>query len=80
MSCPEKSNELAKPNPFQKGQVNHIHVEEVMNEPDAVMGMFPLNSIIALVLFDTRASHSLYQELLQQKMGSPLKPYERQLK
>jgi hypothetical protein len=33
-------------------------VEEVMNEPDAVMGMFPLNSFTALVLFDTGASHS----------------------
>jgi hypothetical protein len=33
-------------------------VEEVMNEPDAVMGTFPLNSFTALVLFDTGASHS----------------------
>jgi hypothetical protein len=38
--------------------VNHLNVEEVMNEPDAVMGMFPLNSFTALVLFDTGASHS----------------------
>jgi hypothetical protein len=29
-----------------------------MNEPDAVMGMFPLNSFTTLVLFDTGASHS----------------------
>jgi hypothetical protein len=28
--------------------VNHLNVEEVMNEPDAVMGTFPLNSLIRL--------------------------------
>jgi hypothetical protein len=51
-SCPEnKLDDVAKPNPFQKGQVNHLNVEEVMNEPDVVMGMFPLNSFTALVLF-----------------------------
>jgi hypothetical protein len=38
--------------------VNHLNVEEVMNEPDAVMGTFLLNSFTVLVLFDTRASHS----------------------
>jgi hypothetical protein len=37
--------------------VNHLNVEEVMNEPDAVMGTFPLNSFTTLVLFDTGASH-----------------------
>jgi hypothetical protein len=57
--CPEnKLDDVAKPNPFQKGHVNHLNVEEVMNEPDAVMGTFPLNSFTTLVLFDTGASHS----------------------
>jgi hypothetical protein len=41
-SFPEnKSNEPAKPNPFKKGYVNHINVEEVM-------GTFPFNSFTAL--------------------------------
>jgi hypothetical protein len=58
-TCPEnKPDDAAKSGSFQKGQVNHLNVEEVMNEPDAVMGTFPLNSFIALVLFDTGASHS----------------------
>jgi hypothetical protein len=40
--CPEnKPDENAKPNPFKKGHVNHINVEEVM-------GTFPLNSFTAL--------------------------------
>jgi hypothetical protein len=39
---PEKKlDETAKPNPFKKGHVNHINVEEVM-------GTFPLNPFIAL--------------------------------
>jgi hypothetical protein len=58
-NCSElKTVDTTKPNPFQKGHVNHLDVEEVMNEPDAVIGMFPLNSFTALVLFDTGASHS----------------------
>jgi hypothetical protein len=41
-SCPEnKSDEPAKPNPFKKGYVNHINVEEVM-------GTIPFNSFTAL--------------------------------
>ena len=71
-SCPEnKAVEPAKPNPFQKGQVNHLNVEEVMNEPDAVMGMFPLNSFTALVLFDTGASHSFISRTFANKNGFP---------
>jgi hypothetical protein len=61
---------LAKPNPFQKGQVNHINVEEVMNEPDTVMGMFPLNSFTTLVLFDTGASHSFISRTFATKMAT----------
>jgi hypothetical protein len=58
-TCAEnKPDDAAKPSTFQKGQVNHLNVEKVMNEPDAVMGTFPLNSFTALVLFDTGASHS----------------------
>ena len=63
--CPEKkADENSKPNPFQKGQVNHINVEEVHDEPDDVIGKFLLNSFPTLVLFDTGASHSSYQEIL----------------
>jgi hypothetical protein len=40
-SCPEnKSDEPIKPNPFKKGYVNHINVEEVM-------GRFPFKSFTA---------------------------------
>ena len=79
--CPEKkAAEAAKPNPFQKGQVNHINVEEVYDEPDAVIGTFLLNSCPALVLFDTGASHSFISRafvnkhgLVVENIGSPIR-------
>ncbi|KAK1626365.1 hypothetical protein QYE76_000680 [Lolium multiflorum] len=44
--CPEKKAEEArkivdagKPNPFQKGHANHVNVEEIYDEPDAVIEM-----------------------------------------
>nr|XP_051196726.1 uncharacterized protein LOC127310066 [Lolium perenne] len=70
--CPENKHvDATKSNTFQKGQANHLNVEEVMNEPDAVMGMFPLNSFTALVLFDTGASHSFISRAFVNKNGLP---------
>nr|XP_051215162.1 uncharacterized protein LOC127332864 [Lolium perenne] len=34
----KRPDEVTKPNSFQKGQANHLNLEEVMNEPYAVMG------------------------------------------
>jgi hypothetical protein len=42
-----------------------------MNEPDVVMGMFPLNSFTALVLFDTGASHSFISRTFANKKWVP---------
>jgi hypothetical protein len=56
--CPQRKDEGNKPNPFQKGHVNHINVEEIYDEPDTVYGMYLLNKFSTLVLFDTGASHS----------------------
>ena len=38
--------------------MNHVSVEEVEEQPDAVIGKFLVKSFTALVLFDTGASHS----------------------
>ena len=51
--------------------MNQINVEEVMDEPDAVIGTFLLNSFTAVVLFDTRASHSFISRTLVNKNGLP---------
>ena len=74
--CPELKNENGngssgsnKPSPFTKGQVNHVNVEEVYDQPDPVFGKFLLNSQPVLVLFDTGASHSFVSRVVVEKYG-----------
>jgi hypothetical protein len=69
-----KPEEAAKHNPFQKGLVNYLNVEEVMNGPDAVMGMFPLNSFTTFVLLIPEHLIHSYQVHLQPSMNFPPKP------
>ena len=38
--------------------MNHVNVEEVEAQPDAVIGKFLVKSFTAVVLFDIGASHS----------------------
>ena len=38
--------------------MNHVNVEEVEAQPDAVIGKFMVKSFTEVVLFDTGASHS----------------------
>ena len=38
--------------------MNHVSVEEVEAQPDAVIGKFLVKSVTTIVLFDTGASHS----------------------
>ena len=38
--------------------MNHVNVEEVEEQPDAVICKFLVKSFTAIVLFDTGASHS----------------------
>lgn len=46
------------PQPFGRGRVNHVTVEEAQTAPDIVLGKFLVNSAFATVLFDSGASHS----------------------
>src|SRR3954469_5861043 len=55
-NCPERKG--LKPTNNQKATVNHMNVEEIPDEPDLVIGKFPINTHPALILFDTGASHS----------------------
>jgi hypothetical protein len=41
-----------------RGRVNHVSVEQAQNDSGVVLGTFPVNSVLATVLFDSRASHS----------------------
>src|SRR3954466_15721124 len=73
--CPEGQNGNGrsgkKPNPFNRGQVNHVNVEEVEAQPDAVIGKFLVKSFTALVLFDTGASHSYISRGFVEKYSLP---------
>jgi hypothetical protein len=46
-----------------------MNIEEAQEATDVVLGMFPVNSIPARVLFDSRASHSFVTELFAYKSG-----------
>ena len=53
------------------GQVNHVNVEEVEEQPDAVIGMFLFKSFTALVLFDTGALHLYISRGFMEKFKLP---------
>lgn len=40
------------------GYVHHISADEAQENPEVVIGMFPVNNIPAVILFDSGASHS----------------------
>jgi hypothetical protein len=44
---------------YVRGRVNHVSVEQAQNDSGVVLGTFPVNSIPAIVLFDSGASHSI---------------------
>ena len=48
--------------------MNHVNVEEVEGQPDAVIGKFLVKSFTALVLFDTGASHSYISKGIRGKV------------
>jgi hypothetical protein len=43
---------------YNHGRLNHLEAEVVQETPGMIVGMFPVYSHIAEVLFDTRATHS----------------------
>ena len=48
-----------RPQPrYNHGRLNHLEAEAVQETPDMIVGMFPVDSHIAEVLFDTGATHS----------------------
>src|ERR1043165_2200799 len=74
--CPKNKDSngnsgVSKPNTFNKAHVNHVNVEEIYDEPDAVIGKFLINSAPALVLFDSGASHSFISRVFVDKHELP---------
>ena len=49
------------------GYVHHISADEAQENPEVVIGMFPINNIPAVILFDSGASHSFILGVLSPK-------------
>jgi hypothetical protein len=57
---------------YARWRANHVVVEEVQEAPDTVIGMFFVNDTSAVVLFDSRASHSFISAAYVEKHNLPL--------
>jgi hypothetical protein len=57
---------------YVHGKVNHAAVEEAHEAPDVVIGMFFINDTSAVVLFDSRASHSFISTAYVEKHNLPI--------
>jgi hypothetical protein len=57
---------------YAHGRVNHVVVEEAQEAPNFVICMFLINNTSAVVLFDSRASHSFISTTYVGKHNLPL--------
>jgi hypothetical protein len=57
---------------FVCGSVNHVTVDEAQEAPDVVLGMFSVNSTIAIILFDSGALHSFISASYEEKHNIPV--------
>jgi hypothetical protein len=56
---------------YVHGKVNHVAVEETQEASDMVIGMFFINDTSAVVLFDSRVSHSFISVAYVEKHNLP---------
>src|SRR4051812_33802330 len=74
-----KRNNFNPNNNHKKGHLNHVTQEEVQNAPDIVLGIFPVNTIPAMVLFDSRASHSFISKSFALQHDFSIIPLEKSM-
>jgi hypothetical protein len=53
-------------------RVNHVAMEDAQAAPEVIIGMILVNDNNAIVLFDSRASHSFVAASFVQKYNLPL--------
>jgi hypothetical protein len=54
--------------------VNHLEAEAIQVAPDVAVGMFPVESYLAKVLFDTGAMHSFVAISWVEAHNIPIEP------
>jgi hypothetical protein len=57
---------------YARGRVNHVVVEEAQEAPDVLIGMFFILDTSAVVLFDSRGSHSFISVAYVEKHNQPI--------
>jgi hypothetical protein len=57
---------------YNHGRLNHLEAEAVQETPGMIVGMFPVDSHIAEVLFDTGATHSFITASLVEAHNLPI--------
>jgi hypothetical protein len=57
---------------YVRGKVNHVAVEEALEAPGVVLGMFFVKDTSAILLFDSRASYSFISTAYIEKQNLPI--------
>jgi hypothetical protein len=59
---------------YNRRKVNHLEAEAIQDALDVVVGMFPVESHLAKVLFDTGATHSFVSTSWVEAHNIPVEP------
>jgi hypothetical protein len=59
---------------YNRGKVNHLEAEAIQDAQDVAVGMFPVESYPAKVLFDTGATHSFVSTYWVESHNIPIEP------
>jgi hypothetical protein len=59
---------------YNRGKVNHLEAEAIQDAQDVAVGMFPVKSYPAKVLFDTGATHSFVSTSWVESHNIPIEP------
>jgi hypothetical protein len=71
-TCGANSVPIAARQNYIHEKVNHVAVEEAQEAPDVVIGMFSVNNLSTVVLFDSGASHFFISATYVEKHNLPM--------
>src|ERR1041385_4293381 len=77
-SAPQVNNMRGQPNSnYLQSRVNHISAEAARESPDVFIGMFPINNIPAVILFDSGATDSFISRSFATQNNFPISLLEK---